>query len=324
MRLKIGALVLVGAASASLGGCVGGQISELVPPPSDPNTKVQTSKGHFITFTTRALNSSASHIVDRSGQSSDVTVTQHLTNGTPTSADIEVTGSLAGGTVVSAVQGLPAVEGGFLRERKSDIGTSADAFLQITSGKSHGLYAYIRTTGDDPTIGGYAYTGVVAIGDKTSNMPTSGSATYRGQATAYLFPHTSGGETTRDQLRELSGTAALTASFNPGSASVSGRITDMKSKSTLTGVQAPFGADIVMNPAPMSGNSYQGGTLRLVRAGTNTAAGNVTSSDYQGSFFGDAAAETAGSFQFAATGVTVPGVGANQNVQAVGGFSGSR
>src|SRR5690606_38242460 len=92
---------------------------------------------------------------------------------------------------------------------------------------------------------------------------------------------------------------------------------------TESGVPVPM--DVIMNPTPIVGARYQGGSMTLVRAGTSTPVGSMVSSEYQGAFYGPNAVETAGSFQLEANHVPiVGGGGATQNVQAIGVFGGRR
>tara|TARA_R110002020_G_scaffold154610_6_gene334612 strand:- start:4499 stop:5575 length:1077 start_codon:yes stop_codon:yes gene_type:complete len=126
------------------------------------------------------------------------------------------------------------------------------------------------------------------IGNNTTNMPGSGTATYKGFNEGGTSVYDDNG--TMQQLG-LSGTVELTADFGAGK--VTGGIRDAQLK-TYKNQQEMVLNDTVTGlaiNANITGSEYTG-TAQLVDA-NNVAVGTTTTNEAIGAFFGDGAAETA-------------------------------
>lgn len=263
----------------------------------DLTTRTAQTKSHSVAFFVRSDTGEIVGPEARSRTAQDGTIVTTLANGLATSVDVSVNGSIGGNTQVPGADNLKvdASNPNFFRQ--------GDTFLsRVQSGGSYTLNHY-RTFRDGRRFDTY-----ISGGTRTGNMPRNETASYTGQATATVYSTATG-------VAEVTGNAALTGSFSSNGGSVSGRITN------LNGPMA--GTDIRLNASSLNGSSFQGGSLDLVDANTGLFNANVSSSDYQGAFFGGNAAEVAGTFQFDAQNVPAPG-GGTQRIEAVGGFGGQR
>ncbi len=239
--------------------------------------------------------------VDRSGQANSATVTTHLVDGKPSTVDIAVAGTLAKGTVVPGATGLKVDQ-----QKTGDAALATtqegDSFLAaLSTGKHHavGLYAVQQ--------GNRQFIGLGVAGEATQTMPTVGAADYNGDVNALLAGSVSG-------VQSVGGRLKMTAAFTPGGGTVFGRTSGLADNET----DVPAGVELGFNSTAISGNTYAGDSISLLSQSTGLPVGTVTSSNYQGAFYGPDAAETGGTFQFAATGV--PLSSGTQDVQAVGAF----
>jgi hypothetical protein len=277
-------------AAAALAGCGAA--------PNVPNLTTQTAetRGHGIVLNTRATGA-VNGVFDRSDSSQTGRVITTLSNGLGTSVNVEVDGGMEGGT------GTP--EGDNLKVDPINLANfrDGDTFLtRVATGSSYVSNRYGIIHEKRP----HTFYGV--SGTRTASLPTSGSATYSGAAAGTVYGSSS-------QAADVTGDASLTANFSGGGGTIEGRI------SNLNGPLS--GTDILLNQRALSGANFQNGEVALVTAGTSSANATMTGSDYQGSFFGNNAAEAAGTFQFGAQNVPVAG-GGTQTLEGVGVFGGSR
>ncbi len=259
----------------------------------DITTSSVNVRGHGMALSTDAAGTPA-FVYDKSDAYLEGNVTRTMANGVPISANAGFDGKLDNGTSIPGRNDMK-VDAANLNSF-----TATDAFLSVVrSGNAHGLYAYgTRGSGRDYTV--YA-----SGGDRTGNMPTSGMATFNGGAEATVFSSLTGKSV-------VTGKSQLTANFSNGT--VSGKLYE------LNGALA--GTDIVLGQRAVVGPNFTNGEVALTVAGTQIPNATLTSSDYQGSFFGSGAGEAAGTFQFSAT--NMPTLAGTQNLSGVGGFSASR
>lgn len=278
------------------------------PSPTGPVTTTGTStvRGHFFAVNLNEDEEMVS-IRDRSATASVATVSVHSVDGEPRTADISVAGPLGGGSVVPGRTGLR------VDSSASSFGIVAaegdDAFLgsAAVGGQHYGLGAYVVIDGN------VGFVGLGMTGNETQSMPTTGQATFRGEMAGVVAGDVTGVEAVTSNL-------TMNTTFTPSGGSISGRTADM-----ITEGGSRVGIDVVLGSTAIQGNRYEGGSLSLMAEGTDTPVGAVTSSDYQGAFYGPGAAETAGSFQIEATGIPIiNGGGATQRVQAIGAFGAAR
>ncbi|MBX3532603.1 MAG: hypothetical protein KF849_18550 [Rhizobiaceae bacterium] len=289
--------ILVAAMALSLAGCM--------PSLSTTSSRSAVLKGHVMAFDVDA-NGNAVSVRDRSGKANEAVVTTHFVADEAKTVDISVNGQLLNGSAVPARSGLK-VDG---KISNSFVAAAAgpDSFLGLASvkGTNFAVGAY------GVTEGGTTYFGLGATGNRTTDVPATGSARYTGAMAATVAGSASG-------FQSVVGTVKMDASFGPGQGSISGRV------SNLTAV--PGGTvdyDILMEPTAIVGSAYENGRLRLVAPGSSTSVATMASSDYQGALYGAGAGETAGTFQFAADGApAIVGTG-TESIQGIGVFGGSK
>jgi hypothetical protein len=279
------------AAIAALAGCGGNRANQ-----PDLTTQTVEMRGHGIAFNSSATGT-VNGVFDKSDASQGGSLVTTLSNGIPTSVNVDVKDKMEGGTETPDTENLKVDAG------NQTVFRNGDTFLtRVQNGGSYTAYRYTVNRNN------LQHTVFMVGGTKTGNMPTSGNATFNGSATATVF-----GSAT--QGAELNGNATIAASFAPGGGNVQGRI---------SGLGGPLaGTDLLLNQRSITGSNFQNGEMSLVVAGTNANVGNLTGSDYQGSFFGGGANEVAGTFQFGAQNVPNP-AGGTQALQGVGSFGASR
>ncbi len=259
-------------------------------------TQTAAAKWHGVGYA-KSATGNVIGVIDKSDNAQTGRLVTTLANGLATSADVELDGTMEGGTRVPKGDNLkvdPANTANF---------SNNDSFLgRALAGSSYNVVQYRTRSGTTDFI---AYG---SHGTLTGNMPSGGSFAYAGKAVGSAYGSATG-------QAEIAGDVRIDATFQPGGGNVSGRISNLNGP--LQGV------DILLNQKTISGNSYANGQLSLVAAGGNTPVANLTGADYQGSFFGTGAAETAGTFQLGAQAVPMVGGGA-QRVEAVGGFGAGR
>ncbi|MCZ4290405.1 transferrin-binding protein-like solute binding protein [Hoeflea alexandrii] len=143
------------------------------------------------------------------------------------------------------------------------------------------------TAGDGSAIYAVGY-----IGNNTTNMPTSGQATYKGFHEGGTSVYNDNG--TMQSMGLSGGTVELTADFAAGT--VTGGISGAELAAYKNGNK------VVLNPnatglninANITGSEYTG-TAQLVDA-SNNPVGTAVYNEAIGAFFGDAAAETAAAY----------------------------
>lgn len=298
-------ITLLGAAGAVVGlaGCSG---------PIDPGpggfTQVDRLYTRSMAMRTNA-GGEATGVVDRSGGEQTMTVSQ-AGGGSGRRASVSVSGPMVNGTTVPGDDGLP-VDPASLVDYIPTF-ESNDSFLgSMDEGAYQSIVKYETDLGDRRFVS-YG----VTKGGETSNMPSSGTATYNGRVYGTVYGSQTG-------QQDLSGRVSLGANFGTGTRTIGGRMTELRLQ------QGPdsfgLGSDIVVNAAPISGNTYgkPNTSLNLVHPGTNTPSATMASSNLDGAFYGNGAAETAGTFQFNALGAPIS-TGGTENLQGVGAFGARR
>ncbi|PWV95394.1 hypothetical protein DFR52_11125 [Hoeflea marina] len=141
----------------------------------------------------------------------------------------------------------------------------------------------------DSGSGGNGNFGVGYIGNNTTTMPGSGTATYKGFWEGGVGAYDTGAGTAQ---MGLSGKVALAANFQTGK--VSGGVTDARLETYDSGTQQLVNLNSSITglkvDADITGSEYAG-TATLVDSGGN-AVGTTTSNNLIGAFLGDNAAET--------------------------------
>lgn len=171
--------------------------------------------------------------------------------------------------------------------------------LENSLGVTTLAYSYIGMGAiGEPTFktSGYMYdTSIFSLfgGQKTTDMPTSGAASYQG-AFEGVEQGTIAGATSVSNAR-ISGAANMNADFKAGT--VSGRIDDVNRYTYSTGAYSPVKstADYSLGfSGAITGNAFGGGAS-LNQKNSSTLMTNTTQTGaMQGGFFGPKAAEAAG------------------------------
>jgi hypothetical protein len=276
-------------------------------------TQAETDKtlsllGHVMAFE-QGPDKKPGKVLDRSGTANTATVTTKMVDGKPSTVSISVAGTLQGGTAVPGATGL-----------KVDQAKSGDATLVTTEGADGDPFLAALTIGKHHAVGFYAtqqgttqFIGVGVTGETATAMPTAGAATFKGDLNAIVAGSVTG-------VQSAGGPVTMTAAFAPGGGTISGRTNNLADNET----DELVGFDFVFANAAISGTNYSGGTVSLVSEGLSIPVGTVTSSNYQGSFFGPSAVETGGTFQIESTGVPNKINGGTQTIQAIGAFGASQ
>lgn len=125
----------------------------------------------------------------------------------------------------------------------------------------------------------YSVTGIYGIVTRTGDMPSSGSATYRGEADGSYTD----GTTTYDLD---GGTSSVTANFS--SRAVTVRMEGFNAVNRSSGAAANVGFDAVqISNMTISGNSYTGGTINTQSGSSNVSVvGTRLQQNATGRFFG--------------------------------------
>ncbi|MBX3532057.1 MAG: transferrin-binding protein-like solute binding protein [Rhizobiaceae bacterium] len=251
----------------------------------------------------------ATGVVDRSNAEQTMTITQ-TGSGVSRQADVTVSGSMIGGTTVPGDDGMP-VDPTSLVDYIPTFQNS-DSFLgELIEGNNYATVKYETDLGNRRFVS-YG----VTEGRETASMPNSGTATYNGHVNGTVY-----GSQTGEQA--LSGNVSLGANFGPGVATIGGKMSNLR---LIQGSDNfALGSDIVVNAAPVSGNSYgnPAAALQFVFPGTNVSSATMASSSLDGAFYGGTAQETAGTFQFNAIGAPIS-TGGTENIQGVGAFGAAR
>lgn len=270
-------------------------------------TQAETDKtlsllGHVMAFE-QGPDKKPGKAIDRSGSANTATITTRMVDGKPSTVSISVAGTLQGGTAVPGATGL-----------KVNQAKSGDASLVTTEGADGDPFLAALTIGKHHAVGFYAtqqgttqFIGVGVTGDKTATMPTVGAATFNGDVNAIFARSASG-------VQSVGGKVQMNAAFLPGGGTISGKSSGLADTET----DEAAGVELVFQNATISGNSYSGGTVSLVSQASGLPVGTVTSSNYQGEFYGPGAVETGGTFQLGATGV--PLSKGTQDLQAIGAY----
>jgi hypothetical protein len=259
---------------------------------------------HFIALDTDKDGKAVS-VADRSVLPELMTVLEYDDGSQRTATSAWVVGILPGGTSIPNLADLEPGPGGGTDPLRTVI--SNDGFLdQVGSGPGFALGRYsVRNRAGDKLFMGYR-----VAGDLITTMPVDGSASYEGVAHALMFGSQTG-------ARDVSGKASLAASFSPGQAAISGRLTQLEAGG------APVGYEIALKPASISHSSFLEGQLTIENVGGGASGAAVYSGHWQGAFHGIDAVAAAGTFTIGATGVPLAG-GGSELVQGVGGFGASR
>lgn len=226
----------------------------------------------------------------------------------PTSAELAFNGKMDSGATIPNTGRMQApssladkaIAGGDLTADLETVKYSdGDSFLQrVDDGNGFVALRYEAKQGDT-VFHGYVVGGVRT---DASKMPTTGTATFNGEAHGTWFASSSGKGTAK-------GDSQVIAAFAPGGGTVNGTVKNI----TVDGV-AQTGLQLNMAPTAINGNSYNGAASLT---GAATSSGN-----YQGGFYSSDASGTAGTFHLRATGVaTSAGI---QDVEAVGSFGGNQ
>ena len=153
----------------------------------------------------------------------------------------------------------------------------------------YGWWATSEPQGPWDYGGDMAHRGVFVAGYETptSDMPVTGTASYSGGATGFMFVPANevNGLPCRCLERSLGGTASFTADF--GARSLSGTLTDMGVFVGWDGDTIPWN-DVAFN-ATIAGNGFSG-TTRVTNSPAGAMGLNATGT-LEGRFFGPSAAE---------------------------------
>jgi hypothetical protein len=297
MKLGLTAAALI--AAAALAGCTSSSGNPVTLVPS-------VSLTHMIVLNEDAAGKATS-VSDRSILPEIMTVLEYKDGSQRTATSAWVAGFLPGGSSIPPLEGLEPDPSAPLNPMRTVF--SNDGFLeQVGEGSGFALGRYsVRNRTRDKLFVGYRVAGDMTL---APSMPTGGTATYQGVAHALIFGSATG-------ARDVSGRSSLTANFEPGNASVRGRLDQLKA-----GGQ-PVGYEIVLNPAAIDVNNFLGGGMAVERDGGGATGAVVYSGDWQGVFYGSGASAAAGTFTLGAVGVPLPGSG-TEDIQGVGGFGASR
>lgn len=216
--------------------------------------------GHFLRF-------SKTNGGDNDAAAGEATVTV-APDGATAGIEVSATGlNVPGATAFAHTGSSGGVE---------SFGTGADNFLDLDlSGENYQIGTYV--TNDAGNI----YVGAAAGGDRTPSEQISASATYSGTARGAVIPHW-----TQDVgAYELTGDANLDLTVAGENATVAGAITNLN-----VDYFGNVPGQITLNPAAVADGAYTGTATLGIQGATTTGA------QYQGAFYGENAAETAGTF----------------------------
>lgn len=288
--LLCGALALLAAA-----GCTADRPAALVP---------SVTLSHFIALETDASGKPVA-VADRSIAPEMMNVLEYDDGSSRTAASAWVVGVLPGGTGIPRLAGLerdPMAPTNYIRTVISN-----DGFLdQVAEGDGFRISRY--SVRDRPT--GRQFLGYRIVGDPTSNIPATGTATYDGAAHALMFGSRTG-------ARDVAGRVRLVANFDPAAGSISGRISDLKADGRNVGYE------LALLPATFSEAAFLGGGIAVEGEAGAPSGAVVYSSDWQGMLYGNGATAAGGTFTLGALNVPMA-AGGTESIQGVGGFAGSR
>lgn len=192
----------------------------------------------------------------------------------------------------------------------SDIAASSrQGRFMAGTGLTYAAYGSWDQLGSPPTMGlpgtarNSVAAGVVAYGVRTTQMPTTGSATYTGGVTGLYFLSGDSGAIT-------GGVSRLVADFSKGGATapaVAGAITNITGQSAVT-AGTRFLSDIFFTGSFANNASF----VAQATGGANVAAADFSTAlgMTSGAFYGPNAAELAGTFNLADPGLGISIIGA--------------
>ena len=163
-------------------------------------------------------------------------------------------------------------------------GELTDGSSTLTTNGSQGFtgtYDFVRVYDQTYSSGGITYNsnGVHGVGTTVSDMPTSGSASYAGEASGLVIVGSQGFDLN-------SGTSTVDVDF--GSETVNVTLTGFTAIDQVTGLAATAPIDtITATDMTIAGNSFDGGTITSSSGGATTpVTGANTTTLGQGHFFG--------------------------------------
>lgn len=167
-------------------------------------------------------------------------------------------------------------------------GNLSDGSSTVTPGTMTGSYDYVTVYEQSYTSGGTTYdsAGIGGIVTSASDVPTSGTANYTGEAEAFVVTATQGFDL-------LDGKSTVAANFGAGTVNVTMNGFTAEDAATGNPTTAPIDTISVTGMA-IAGNGFSGGTIATTNAGSavNLTGANTTSAA-QGAFFGYDAAISA-------------------------------
>lgn len=165
-----------------------------------------------------------------------------------------------------------------------------DANRVLTDGRSTvvrgsrsftGTYEYVTVYEQTYVSGGVTFdtNGIFGVVTRPADIPTTGSATYTGEAAAQLVTSTEGFDLSN-------GTSTVTADFGSGTVDVT--MTGFTATNLATGNAGPAPIDtITATGMQIAGNRFSGGTVSTTNGGaTASPTGPNTTAVAQGAFFG--------------------------------------
>lgn len=163
---------------------------------------------------------------------------------------------------------------------------------------TYGTWVEESSTSIPLTVG----TLIAGVATTTAQMPTTGTATYSGNATGIALNSVTSAAATIE-----SGTVALSANFAANS--LTGSISAMVTRS-IGNENGPAGTinGLTFSGGTISGNSFSGTAAAAAATGTPTVLITGATGTFGGKFYGPAAAEALGSFNLTGTGINVFGV----------------
>ena len=240
----------------------------LNPPPVTTPTPTPTPTYETLTSTASSTSPLAGSAIRSNGTTGTLDVT--TTSGTLT----HNTGATTVSDGTYSLTDADGISGGVLTDGSST----------LTSNGSQGFtgtYEYVRAYNQTYISGGVTYdsNGVNGIVTSSTDVPTTGSATYTGEARGVVVTGVQGFDLNN-------GTSTVNADF--GSGTVNATMTGFSATNQATGAAATAPIDTISATGmTISGNGFSGGTITTSNGGVVTSVtGTNTTTAGQGHFFG--------------------------------------
>lgn len=223
--------------------------------------------------------------------------------GEPGAAELAFSGKMDGPAVPNDSGKLTADTGASTKNGRRTY-SNGDNFLELVAAAQGGTNLFRYTSRKN----GFQQIGYLVDGTRSAATPTSGSASYTGNAEATIV-----GSATGQSI--VGGTATLNASFAAQGGTISGKIENL----SVDSHRQPYG--FALGSATIKDGGFTGGDVQIAR---DDKVSILSSGNYQGGFYGSSAQAVAGTFYVRSGIGTVPtkigGVDRMETIEGVGIF----